>query len=74
MPQAFLMRTDPFVHVLDPTLKYDGYDEVTLNRLIRREHKKIAFIRNCFGIHIAHNGFTSNFLKYEEEVLNQLFP
>jgi hypothetical protein len=75
MPQAFLMKTELLTKVMDPSLVYDGYDEVTLNRLIRREGKKISFIRNCFGIHIAHNGHMKeeNFMEYEEKILDIFF-
>ena len=74
MPQCYLMKVDLLEKVLDPSLAVDIYDEVTLNRLVRRENKKIAFVRNCFGIHIAHNGHHPWFLDYEIEVLNQMFP
>ena len=71
MPQAFLIHIDLFEKVLDPNLAFDCYDEVTLNRLMK--DKNILFIRNCFGIHISHNGFISNFLEYEEEFLVKFF-
>ena len=73
MPQAFIMTTDLLKEVLDPSLAYDGYDEVTLNNLIRKKGKKISFIRNCFGIHIAHNGYMQNFMEYEKNILNRFF-
>jgi hypothetical protein len=75
MPQTFIMKTELLSKVMDPSLAYDDYDEVTLNRLIRREGKKISFIRNCFGIHIAHNGHMKeeNFMEYEEKVLDIFF-
>ena len=73
MPQTFIMKTELLKNVFDSGLAYDSYDEVTLNRLIRREGKKIAFIRNCFGIHIAHNGYMTDFMNFEEIVLDRLF-
>jgi hypothetical protein len=73
MPQAFLMNISLLENVLDKSLAYDSYDEVTLNNLIKREEKQIFYIRNCFGLHIAHNGFMPNFLQYEEEFLSKFF-
>jgi len=73
MPQCFIMRLDLLEKVLDPSLAFDPYDEVSLNRLIRKENKKIAFIRNCFGLHIAHNGFMQDFMEYERSVLSLFF-
>ena len=73
MPQAFLIHIDLFEKVLDTSLAFDCYDEVTLNRIMKNENKNILYIRNCFGIHITHNGFTPNFLDYEEEFLHMFF-
>lgn len=73
MPQAFLIKTDLFEKVLDPSLAFDVYDEVTLNRLMKREDKNKLYIRNCFGIHISHNGFMKDFLDYEEKFLQDFF-
>ena len=73
MPQAFLIHISLFQNVLDKSLAFDIYDEVTLNNLIKRENKQIFYIRNCFGLHIAHNGFMPNFLEYEEEYLSKFF-
>ena len=63
----------PIYNILDKSLAYDGYDEVTINNLIRRDKKDIIFIRNALGIHIAHNGHTRNFLEFEILFLNEFF-
>jgi hypothetical protein len=73
MPQNFLIHIDLFEKVLDPSLAFDCYDEVTLNRIMKIHNKNILYIRNCYGIHISHNGFISNFLEYEEEFLEKFF-
>ena len=73
MPQTFLIKTSYYNNILDKSLAYDGYDEVTINNLIRRDKKDIIFIRNALGIHIAHNGHTRNFLEFEILFLNEFF-
>ena len=73
MPQTFLIKTSYYHNILDKSLAYDGYDEVTINNLIRRDKKEIFFIRNALGIHIAHNGHTKNFLEFEILFLNKFF-
>lgn len=73
MPQVFLMKTDVFKNIFDSSLHYDEYDEVTLNRLIKRDNRKVYYIRNSFGVHIAHNGYTHNFLEYEKDTILLFF-
>ena len=73
MPQTFLMKTENFKNILDSSLNYDEYDEVTLNRLIKKDNMKIYYIRNSFGIHVAHNGYTHNFLEYEKDTILLFF-
>jgi hypothetical protein len=73
MPQVFLMKTDVFKYIFDDSLRYDEYDEVTLNRLIKRDNRKVYYIRNSFSVHVAHNGYTHNFLEYEKDIIVHFF-
>lgn len=54
---AFMFRTDIWSEALK--IQHDGFDEIPLNEYYKRNDLEVGYIRNGFGIHMAHGQIDS---------------